>query len=80
MILQIKDTPRPLLHEIVEIPDGIAVPLAFIDQRGREMPCKVGRIIEVQPTLISVQFFGYPTPWDYSMREAQYFTLNPYQP
>lgn len=58
----------------------IAVPLAFIDQRGREMPCKVGRIIEVQPTLISVQFFGYPTPWDYSMREAQYFTLNPYQP
>lgn len=75
MNLTIAQTSRPLLGEIVEVPEGIAAPTVYVQQYRKEMETRVGRIIEVLPTLITVQFFGYPHPWDYSMREANTFTL-----
>ncbi len=74
--LTIATTLRPLQGEIVEIPAHISTP-TVTDQWGRQHKLSVGRIIEELPTLIAVQFFGYPTPWDYSRREAGEFTLGP---
>ena len=82
----ISSTPRPLLGEIVEIPDHIPCPTR--DDRytvdhpilgavtlGKVVRFSVGRVVEVGQNLIAVTFFGYPNSWDYSAREAGQFTI-----
>jgi hypothetical protein len=72
--VRIADTARPLTGEIVEVPAHIQTPSTYTPT-GRERKLRVGQIIEELPTLVVVQFFGYPHPWDYSRREAGEFTL-----
>lgn len=69
-------TPRPLLGQIVEIPEHIYTPKDY--RNGCEVSFCVGRIVEVSVNLVSVFFFGYPNVCDYSIREANQFTLAAY--
>jgi hypothetical protein len=67
----------PVIGEIVEIPAHIAVPTVWVEQFRREAKARVGQIVEIGAGLISVAFFGYPHTWDYSMKEANQFTIFP---
>lgn len=68
--------PSLLLGAIVTIPVHIAAPTAHCAMWRKGVECRVGRVVEALPHLISVQFFGYKTPWDYSLREAAQFEVN----
>ena len=65
-----------LLHNcIVTIPRGMYCPKRY-DDRGGEVEHRVGKVVEVYPNLVAVQFFGYPNTVDYTLREALEFEVN----
>ncbi len=65
-----------LMGCIVTVPKHISAPATHCEQFRRDGEARVGRVIEAHANLVSVQFFGYPTAWDYSLREAAQFEVN----
>lgn len=71
----VADTPRPLLGEIVEVPEHISTPAAHCMMWRKDFKTRVGRVVDVGVNLVSVQFFGHPTPWDFCANDYLQFTL-----